>query len=556
MRFVELEHRWGASCACAVVVMLVLALNASPADGAPLADPPAAPPATAAVSTGTDSAQRFPVLEYRVIGNTVLPVRDVERAVYPFLGVTQTMQDVEAARVALEKSYHDHGFGTVFVDIPEQAVQDGVVRLHVTEGRLRQVAVSGTRYFSGRQIRAQLPAAQSGAVPNLPELSNELTALNRQTPDRVVVPVLRAGPAPGTVDLGLKVQDHLPLHGSLELNNQQTPDTRPLRAMGSLSYDNLFGELDRFGLQYQTAPQDPSEVKVFVANYVGRPSPDSQLGFLFIDSNTNVAALGTLGVLGKGQVYELRYTDALSASALVLQSVSLAVDYKDFKQNILTAASGGLNTPISYVNWSAGYTASGRHAAELHSWQLQDWSFDVTGNLGVRGVANRPLDFADKRYLAPPNYFYVHLNGSLTIELPWHFSAALALAGQYSVDPLVNYEQFTAGGAYSVRGYLESEELGDTGVRSSLQLNSMELRLFAGALRANGFLFLDAARVSTIDALPGEPTSGNLRSAGAGLGIVLLDQFSGALTWADPFVAGAVTRRDVSRWLFSVRGSW
>src|SRR5262249_29509293 len=158
--------------------------------------------------------------EFIVLGNTVLPVRDIESAVYPFLGDDKTLTDVEGARAALENLYHARGYTTVFVDIPPQNIIDQTVRLHVTEGRAGRSTISGARYFSEGQILAALPDVRPGTVPNIPALQQELTALNTQTSDRAVIPVLRAGAQPGTMDVALTVQDQLPLHGSLELNNQ------------------------------------------------------------------------------------------------------------------------------------------------------------------------------------------------------------------------------------------------------------------------------------------------------------------------------------------------
>ena len=135
----------------------------------------------------------------------------------------------------MEKLYHDRGYATVFVDIPEQQVDEEIVRLRVTEGKLRRVSIGGARYFSERKILAALPAASAGTVPLLPELQKELGTVNAQSADRTVVPVLKAGPTPGTVDLALNVKDNLPLHGSLDVNNQYSPDTKPLRATASLS---------------------------------------------------------------------------------------------------------------------------------------------------------------------------------------------------------------------------------------------------------------------------------------------------------------------------------
>ena len=122
-------------------ISLLLAFSAACAETPPTT-PPAAPP--------------FDVLELRVLGNTMLDARSVEAAVYPFTGPAKVMGDIEAARAALEHVYHERGFGTVFVDIPEQSVDEGIVRLRVSEGRLHQVRVAGAKYFSGQIGRAHV----------------------------------------------------------------------------------------------------------------------------------------------------------------------------------------------------------------------------------------------------------------------------------------------------------------------------------------------------------------------------------------------------------------
>ena len=233
------------------VLALVFAAGARPQE-------PAAPPQPEAT---------FDVHEYRVLGNTVLSNRDVESALHPLLGDRKTLADIEAARAALEKGFHDHGYTTVFVDIPEQDVSDNTVRFQVKEVRLHDVHMAGARYFSERQILARLPAATAGTVPNLTALQSQINLLNAQTTDLNVVPTLKAGPEPDAVDLLLNVNDHVPFHGSLEFNNQNTPDTKPLRMIASLSYGNLFNEFDNVSVQYQASPQAFNEVKVFAANY-------------------------------------------------------------------------------------------------------------------------------------------------------------------------------------------------------------------------------------------------------------------------------------------------
>ena len=164
----------------------------------------------------------------RNIGSSVIrsfPTAAIERVVYPFLGFDKTMADIESVRQSLESAYRAAGYGTVFVDIPEQSIGDGVVRLRVTEGRIDRVQITGARYFSNGQIRDALPTLERGAVPHLPAVQAELADLNGVTADRVVTPVLRAGRTPGTVDVDLKVDDTLPLHASVEVNDRYSPGT-------------------------------------------------------------------------------------------------------------------------------------------------------------------------------------------------------------------------------------------------------------------------------------------------------------------------------------------
>jgi hemolysin activation/secretion protein len=248
--------------------------------------------ATDAQVAATDE-NPFDIWEYRVSGSSVLPQTEIEKVLYPHLGPHQNMTDVEAARVALETRYRDAGYPTVLVDVPEQEVTDGVVRLRVTEGRVDRLRVTGARYYSNGRIRAQIPSLAEGTVPHLPTLQEELGRFNQRSPDRSVTPVTRAGRTPGTVEFELQVKDHIPVHASVELNNRYTLDTEKLRLNASLGYGNLWQRDDSITLNYQIAPEDLDQVKVLVGTYLLRPRTSRNV-FVFygVDSNSNVATVG------------------------------------------------------------------------------------------------------------------------------------------------------------------------------------------------------------------------------------------------------------------------
>lgn len=535
---------------------LALALPVVPSTGlAAQAGAVVAAPATAGPDAGRDGEEaaderRFDVLEFRVLGNRSLDAAAVEAAVYPHLGPQRGIADVEAARTQLEQAYRSAGFGTVYVDIPEQDVEGGIVRLQVTEGVLRRVRVEGARWFSARRIRAAVPAATPGRAPALPEVQQQLAALNSQTPDRAVVPVLAAGSAPGTVDLTLKVRDELPLHASIEVNDQYTPDTTRLRAALSLSYDNLFDRLDSLALQYQVAPQEPSELGVLVASYTARVGGRGQrLTAYYVDSDTDVATIGGIAVLGRGQIYGARFVMPLVATQAASHSLTLGADFKDFLETVRLGATDDFETPVSYVNLSLSQSSVWRDRGRV-------WTLGATLNVGPRRLGNGDGEFADKRFRGRPNYFFVRVDGSLTLPVFGAWSAYARLAGQYAVEPLISNEQFGVGGADGVRGYYESEELGDVGFKATLELRAPRWRLGEDRASLEAFAFADFGNVATLAPLPGEARRADLSSLGLGVNVGIGEHVEGALSWAYPLVPGARTLDGESRLHFSVRSTW
>jgi hemolysin activation/secretion protein len=509
--------------------------------------------ATAGAGSSEESTQpdiqRFDVLEFRILGNTTLPQDAVERAVYAHLGPGRTIADVEAARASLESTYREAGFGTVFVDIPEQDTAGGVVRLRVTEGRLARVRVTGGRYFSHGRILEAIPALEQGAVPYLPAVQAQAAAVNRGSADRSVTPVLRAGREPGTVDVELKVKDTLPFHGSLELNDRYTADTTRLRATVSLGYDNLFDRQHAASLLFQTAPEATSELRAIVGTYSFRPArfPDVPITLYAVDSDTDVATLGTLSVLGNGQIFGARATRPLPGRENYFHSVSFGVEYKDFLENVLLDVDEGLQTPVSYLNWPVGYNGLWRAADSTTS-------FNVGVNFGIRGAGNDAREFAEKRYRGVPNYMYLRGGLQHLHTLPHDLQLFARFAAQASSVALVSNEQFSVGGAESVRGYLESNDFGDSGLSGTLELRSLRPAAWAGLPPGSAYVlaFYDAGVVSIVDALPDQASRVDLASWGVGLRAEWMG-LGLALDWAHALTASGTVRAGDERTHFSVR---
>jgi len=375
--------------------------------------------------------------------------------------------------------------------------------------------------------------------------------VNSVTADRSVVPILKAGPIPGTVDLEMKVQDRLPLHGSLELNDDYTADTKSLRALVGLSYGNVFAAMDQIALQYQTSPQAFSQVKVFNAGYTSRMFAGGfRLSGSYLNSNSDVANVGgSTGVLGKGQIVGLRLIGPQLWTTNSSQLLTLGLDYKHFKDQVTVGGgSADLVTPISYTNLSLSYTGYWR-------FRFIEESLSLSPNFGLRGAPNNPSNFENKRYLGRPNYSYLRWDDSLTVNFPADYRLTLRLSGQMTNQPLISNENYSIGGSDGVRGYLEAEELGDNAIKGTIQVQTPTWTLYVPKL-FNVFAFVDAAHTHAFATLGAQPEHAELRSWGLGLNLLPGGPVTSALMWADPLRGGTYTRSHDGRVLFTVRGSF
>ena len=160
------------------------------------------------------------------------------------------------------------------------------------------------------------------------------------------------------MDADLKVDDKLPLHGSLELNNYNSESTTPLRTVGSLSYNNLWQRGDEISLGFQVAPLHAPDAEVGTASYLYRiPNSRMSLSASYLQSDSNVSTIGGTNVVGKGKIAGLRLLMPLDGGDGFSNSFSAGFDYKDLTQDVGVAGQF-THSPVAYVPFTATYLAS------------------------------------------------------------------------------------------------------------------------------------------------------------------------------------------------------
>jgi len=450
-------------------------------------------PATWAADTDP-VGPRFDILEYDVEGNTRLNDIDIEQAITPFLGEGKSLSDVEAARSALEAAYQKAGYLTVVVSIPEQKIEDGNVTLKVLEGQIERLRIKGAEYHLASGIKSRVPELAEGKVPYFPEVQRQLDALNRNA-DLKATPVLKAGRMLGTVEVGLEVDDQLPVHSNVEINNRKTPGTRDIRVAGMIRYDNLWQLGHSLSVNAQTAPEAPEQMKMLAATYaMPLDQRGNTLALYGVHSSSNVP--GETSVLNNSDIVGLRIALPLPPVDNFSHSLSVGLDYKDIHpvQGMLGGNLATVLQPaIRYVPVVASYNG-------FWVGNTSTTGLDATATLGLRGLlGNRDEDFDAKRPGASAQYFVLRTGFSQTESFGrWTASGRVEVQG--SSGMLLPNEQYAAGGAENVRGYQESEQTGDRAYRISLEVRTPGFQLGSAAtpLRMTGLGFFDMARLTSL----------------------------------------------------------
>jgi hemolysin activation/secretion protein len=228
--------------------------------------------------------------------------------------------------------------------------------------------------------------------------------------------------------------------------------------------------------------------------------------------------------------------------------MSVGLDYKHFDQAV-ALGTDQFSSPVTYVPMVGSYGAT---------WQGEgrQTQFNITVTAGLRGIGSDPDDFDAKRFKATASFIHMRADVSHTQDLPGGPQLYVKAQGQLADQPLVSSEQFSLGGLDTVRGYLESEALGDYGVAGTAELRSPNLApYFEQNLASPGgkpikfnvfddwrfFAFVDAGQARIKDPLAEQQRKFDLASYGVGTRFKILQYMYGIILVGIPTIIQQVT---------------
>ena len=451
---------------------------------------------------------RIHAREFRFVGNTAFSSTQLAAITAPFLEREIDSDDLEAIRVALTRHYIEHGYINSGAILPDQTIADGVITYQLIEGRLTAVEVIGLHRLRADYVRDRV-ALDANQPLNVYTIRDRLFLLQQDPRILRLDGVLLPGVRPGEASLRVNVDESAGGEAYFTLNNHRPPSVGAERGEIALLDYNFLGLGDSLTLR---AGQTDGSNDLDLGYAVLLDSRDTTLNLRYTRSDSRVieAPFDQLNAQSKSHTAGIGVWHFLRKQPQLELSLGLSFEQRKSEGFLL-------GEPFAF---SQGTPADGQVRLSVlrfaQSWLRHDNERVIVARSTLSdgiAVANATIDHNAE----PDGRFLAWLGQLQWVErLSGHKDEVLVRTDvQLSKEPLPALEQLAVGGANSVRGYRENEQVRDSGVFASLEIRHEVWADPSRGRRVQLAAFYDHARSWNRD----RPTPGPGTLSSVGLGV-------------------------------------
>ena len=466
------------------------------------------------------------VRKFKIVGSTVFTPEELQEVLQPYTMRRLTFTELLAAQQAVDRLYIENGYITSGTFLPPQKLQKGIVSIKVIEGTVEEINITGLDRLNTDYVRSRLKIATNAPL-NQNKLLNALQLLQLNPLIDNLAAELTAGTRPGSSILELNLQEADPFDVTFSFDNYRAPSVGTNRRQVRLTHRNLAGFGDRFTIGYLNTDGSDSLNDL---NYTIPVNPNNgtlNFRFSYTDSEIIEEPFDRFDIASENTNYEFTYRQPL----LQKPTEDVTIGFT-FSRNDSQTTLGGDPIQLSRGAETDGET----HISALRFFQ-EYTNRDATQVLALRSQFSLGVNLFDATINSDrPDSKFVSWRGQaqylklLSPDLTLLVRSDL----QFSDRPLVPVEQFSLGGALSVRGYRQDVLLGDNGWFNSVEIRATVLRISDWNTTIALSPFVDFGKVWNTDNVRLDKNT--LLSAGIGVRLQVNDVFIARLDWGIPLV--------------------
>lgn len=455
------------------------------------------------------SEQEFLATKIKITGNQVIVLEDLAPIVKNYEGRYLTLSELEKLSALITEEYKKQGYLLAKAYIPEQKLVNGEVEITILEGKVGEVIIQGDhKYYSTDFIKEHFAPLLKEQALNQDALERAVLILN-EYPRLNVTTMLQAGKAPGTTDIIVEAKNSIPVYLTLDYNNFGSRYVSRSRYGATLDVGSLIKEGSLLSLKGVTG-DDTKDILYGRASYtLPLNAIGTKTGVYYANGKFDVGReFAVLGINSKIESYGFYLTHPFIKKRSTSLTAEFGFDVKNAKQYIFE--------DLISSNDRTRSIRGGVSLEDTDTTGRTSLSFFTTQGLGGGTLlgAMEDDDPYSSRYGADNKFTKVNLD-LMRIQriLPYVFLIVKG-SGQLASDSLVASEQFSIGGADSVRGYPQSEYLGDSGYSATAEAR---VSPFSNKEIVQLALFIDTGGIIVKNPVVGEDKHHALTGAGGGI---------------------------------------
>lgn len=516
--------------------------NGSPPPLGPILPQEPAPPAIpapaipeAAVPPRLSEGPHFVLRGITVHGSTILKRDEIDRIAKPYLDRWIGANELEEMRRSLTIAYIEKGYINSGAVLPDQHVGNGVIIYQIIEGRLSDLAVTGTRHVSAGYFRRRLARAATPPL-DINRLNREVRVLLQDPAIRQLNVDLRPGLQPGDAVLRADVAENKPWTLGLTVANDTPPSIGPIHGQIAGTYRNLLGLGDTITGSYgRTDGLNDGSAAISIPV----TAADTTL-LAHYDRNDSVVIddiFKTLDITSETETIGAGIDQPLYRTGDEALGVGFMLDYRSSRTFLLGqpfdlspgSVDGRTRAFVLRLNQN-WVSRSAVDAIALRS----------TFSLGIATLG------ATNAAAAPNANFRTWLGQLQYVRQVFKTQQVVFRADvQVANAPLFSFEQIAVGGASTVRGYRENTLVRDNAVILSLEdhIPVLHRRLFGGECSLEVVPFGDFGEGRNSRGVTPEPRQ--IESLGIGLHAALGSRVQAKLDYGHGFTTIRYANEDL-----------
>lgn len=469
----------------------------------------------------------FYLKEIKITGNTAFSVDELKKITSPYEGRFIYNSELEDVRIALTRKYIDRGYINSGAVIPDHKVLNGVVHIKIIEGELTDIEIVGNKHIDSNFIKERLKVGAATPL-NVNDLQEQIQILLESPSIETINSALRPGDNRGEANLTALVKEGPRFQLKPVIDNRISPSLGNTRKLLPMQINNLTGMTDTLNLSI--GKSDGLDDANLNWNFPTIEETSLTILASYSDSKVVKGSFKELNVVNKAQTVGFRVNHPFYRTAKKKFSMSLGLDSRENNSGLLGVG----------FSFTAGVPSDGKVKETVIRFS-QDWTErGLTDVIAARSVFSHGIDALDATINEdnlPSGEFFAWLGQFQWAKLLGGDRGQLIFRTnvQYTNDPLFGMEQFSIGGALSVRGYLENKIVRDRGYDISLEYRSPLMKDASGRSILTLAPFVDAGGSSNTKQSDGSDPN-FIYSAGFGIRWNPIKEVHAQIYWGHPFV--------------------